>query len=283
MAARAPSERQSSLPKSWDEMHGIEDSNPTPAKSSTPVPSAQKGTAASSQPVLIPVARKQHSPNPNLGRYVPSQQRSFWREHKNLVLTGVVILCPTLSLLVLLVLSRSMHPIEGKYYEGRTITEWVSLLGTEDPMERSQAFDMVVKLGDESISVLARALRDPEVERRRDAALAMQKIRPKDKKAVEALAGALQDKDLFVRWRAAQALRAMGPDASAAVSALAAALTDDDPRVRCAAAQALGKIGREAAIAQPALLSAMKDERAYVRQAASAALENIMTEVSIGH
>lgn len=282
MAARAPSGRESSLPKSWDEMQGVENSSAAPAKKDTQPVAAQKGVTTPTPPVLIPVARKQHLSNPDLGRYVPQTRTSFWREHKNLVLTAVVILCPTLSLLTLLVLSRSMQASDGRYYEGRTISEWVTQFGSDDPMERSQAFEIVVKLGDESTPILARSLRDPSVERRRDAVLAMQKIRSRDKKACEALAGALQDQDVIVRWRAAQALRAMGPDASEAITPLAAALTDDDPRVRCAAAQALGKIGREAAIAQPALLSAMKDERAYVRQAASAALENIMTEVSIG-
>ena len=287
MAAATPSGRESKLPKSWEEMTGVSDEQFQHKRGNAPAASASRSTtraetnarnAAESAPAMK-FSGKMHCVNTSIDPR-RLRRRSFWREHKNAMLTIAVVLCPTLSISVLALLAQRMHPFDGRYHEGRTISQWVSLLGDEDPMMRGQAFEKLVKLGDEATPQLARALRDPDVERRRDAALAMQKIRPKTKLASEALGGALQDKDLWVRWRSAQALRSMGPHARAAITPLASALTDDDPRVRCAAAQALGRIGKEAASAQDALVSAMKDERTYVRRAAAAAMENILAETN---
>jgi len=115
-------------------------------------------------------------------------------------------------------------------------------------------------------------LEHKDVEVRRSAAKALQKMGPGAKEAVPVLIKALQDKDELVRTNAAFALGRVGPEAEQAVPNLIKALEDEDRNVRVIAVQALGSIGPEAKQSVPAFTRALQDEKYKVRTSATRAL-----------
>jgi HEAT repeat protein len=152
---------------------------------------------------------------------------------------------------------------------------------------RQQVYDELHALGPASVPALARALRDPDPQMRRDVAVALDvlgggwwhfpdgdskvDIRP----ALPALLAALQDSDAGVRAWAAQDISAMGAAASAAVPQLRVMLHSPDPGSRGSACNALGAIGSAARGALPDLRSALSDPSPEVRQSAGAAIASI--------
>jgi hypothetical protein len=104
------------------------------------------------------------------------------------------------------------------------------------------------------------ALKDPDPEKRREAAFTLGRIGHEAGPAVPALAEALKDDSPRVRFNAAFALFKIGPAARDAVPALIVALKDDESLVRMDAALALSSIGPDARSAVPALLEAMQQE-----------------------
>ena len=155
--------------------------------------------------------------------------------------------------------------------------------------KRQGVYDELHSLGPASVPALAHALRDPDPEMRRDAAVALDVIgggwwhfadggskldmRP----ALPALLAALQDADPGVRAWAAQDISDIGAAAATAVPHLRAMLHSQDPGSRSSACSALGGIGSAARSALPELRQALGDSSPEVRQSARAAM------LSIGH
>ena len=153
--------------------------------------------------------------------------------------------------------------------------------------QRQRVYDELHSLGPASIAALARALRDPDPEMRRDVAVALDVIgggwwhfadggakldmRP----ALPALLTALRDADPGVRAWAAQDISDIGATAATAVPHLRAMLHSPDPGSRGSACSALGGIGPAARGALPELRQALNDSSPEVRQSARDAIVSI--------
>lgn len=152
---------------------------------------------------------------------------------------------------------------------------------------RQQVYDELHALGPASVSALARALRDPDPEMRRDVAVALDVVgggwwqfadggakldlRP----ALPALLWAVRDPDSEVRTWAAQDISDIGAGAAPAVPRLRSLLRSSDPGSRGAACNALGAIGLSARAALPDLERALDDSSPEVRQSARDAMTKI--------
>ena len=159
--------------------------------------------------------------------------------------------------------------------------------------KRQKVYDQLHALGAASIPALARALRDPDPEMRRDVAVALDVVgggwwhfpdgdakldlRP----ALPALLTALADSDPGVRAWASQDISDIGEGAATAVPRLRAMLRSDDPQSRGSACSALGAIGFAARGALPGLRQALRDSSPQVRQAARAAITRIDRDAAL--
>jgi hypothetical protein len=154
-------------------------------------------------------------------------------------------------------------------------------------VRRQRVYDALHALGPASVTALARALRDPDPQMRRNVAVALDVVgggwwqfpdgRPQLdlRPALPALLAALQDSDADVRAWAAQDLGDMGAAAGPAVPRLRAMLHRPDAESRGSACRALGQIGAAAHAALPDLRRALADSSPAVRQAALAAIVSI--------
>ena len=113
---------------------------------------------------------------------------------------------------------------------------------------------------DPGVKALADALKDPDPDVRKNAALSLGRIGPKAESAVPALIAALKDKSIDVRGASAVTLGRIGPGAKDAALPLAALLKDTHPDIRGAAALALARIGKGAKPAIPDLLKVAKGD-----------------------
>lgn len=152
---------------------------------------------------------------------------------------------------------------------------------------RQRVYAQLHALGPASVPALARALRDPDPEMRRNVAVALDVVgggwwhfpdgsakldlRP----ALSALLVTLQDSDPGVRAWAAQDIGDLGAAAATAVPRLRAMLHSADAGSRASACGALGGIGFPARAALPDLRNALDDSSPEVRQAARAAIASI--------
>jgi len=159
--------------------------------------------------------------------------------------------------------------------------------GTIAPEEqrRRQSYESLMRLGQNAVLALSDALRDDDVNLRKNAALAFivlaggwydlswskLDIRP----ALPALVAALQDSDGNVRAWSAQAIGDIGPDAVIAVPDLITLLSNADEGSRNSACIALRFIGPVAKEALPDLRKALSDPSKDVRGLAAWAIENI--------
>jgi len=152
---------------------------------------------------------------------------------------------------------------------------------------RQQVYDELHALGPPSVPALARALRDPDPEMRRDVAVALDVVGggwwhfpdggPKlDLRPVlPALLAALRDSDPGVRAWVAQDISDIGSGAATAVPPLRSMLRSPDPESRGTACNALGAIGSAARAALPDLQRALNDSSPEVRQSARDAIARI--------
>lgn len=152
---------------------------------------------------------------------------------------------------------------------------------------RQKVYDELHALGPASVPALARALRDPDPEMRRDVAVALDVVgggwwhfpdgdakldlRP----ALPALLTALGDSDPGVRAWASQDISDIGAAAATAVPRLRTLLHSADAESRGSACSALGGIGFAARDALPDLQQALSDSSPEVRQAARDAMTRI--------
>jgi len=159
--------------------------------------------------------------------------------------------------------------------------------------KRQEVYDELHALGPASVPALARALRDPDPEMRRDVAVAMDVVgggwwhfpdgdskldlRP----ALPALLTALDDSDPGVRAWAAQDIRDIGAAAATAVPRLRAMLRSPDAETRGSACNGLSGIGFAARGALPDLQQALNDSSPQVRQAARAAIVTIDRDAAL--
>lgn len=158
---------------------------------------------------------------------------------------------------------------------------------------RQQVYDELHALGPASVPALARALRDPDPEMRRDVAVALDVVgggwwqfpdggakldlRP----ALPALLSALKDSDSGVRGWAARDISDMGPAAAAAVPHLRTMLQSPDAESRGTACSALGAIGFPARDSLSDLQRALNDSSPQVRQAARDAITRIDRDAAL--
>lgn len=159
--------------------------------------------------------------------------------------------------------------------------------------KRQQVYEELHALGPQSVPALARALRDPDPEMRRDVAVALDVVgggwwhfpdgRPKLdlRPALPALLAALQDVDAGVRAWAAQDISDIGSGAATAVPHLRAMLRSADAESRGTACNALGAIGSPAQSALPDLQRALGDASPEVRLAASDAIARIQRAAAL--
>lgn len=152
---------------------------------------------------------------------------------------------------------------------------------------RQRVYEELHALGPASVPALARALRDPDPEMRRDVAVALDVVgggwwhfpdggpkldlRP----ALPALLSALQDPDAGVRAWVAQDISDIGAAAATAVPRLRVMLSSPDAGSRGTACNALGAIGAAARAALPDLRRALEDASPEVRQSARGAIARI--------
>jgi HEAT repeat protein len=165
----------------------------------------------------------------------------------------------------------------------------VSSNGVMPPSEirRAQIYNRLLALHPESVGVLVQALRDPDVEFRRNITLALgvlsggwwsfdgERRKADISIALPTLITTLDDPDSLVRAWAAQAIGNIGPGAATAVTALIGLLETGDEAARNSACIALRGIGPDARPALTALRGAMSDPSADVRGFAERAIKSI--------
>src|SRR5881394_1190688 len=161
--------------------------------------------------------------------------------------------------------------------------------GVTPPTEilRSRIYNRLLALHPATVRALAQAFQDPDVEFRRNVALAFgvlsggwwsfdgERRKADISAALPTLIATLNDADSLVRAWAAQAIGNIGPDAAAAVPALIALLTTGDEAARNSACIALRGIGPAARPALIALRGALSDPSADVRGFAERAIKSI--------
>jgi len=160
--------------------------------------------------------------------------------------------------------------------------------GTINPKEqrRQDITKQLHSIGKEAIPALIDALKDSNVQMRRNAELVLITLargydcepRMDIRGAIPALIEATMDKDSSVRAWAAHALAEIGPDAKDAVPALIRLLKDPDEGARNDGCMALGDIGPVAIEALPALRNALNDPSKDVRQFAQRAIDKIQNK-----
>jgi HEAT repeat protein len=156
---------------------------------------------------------------------------------------------------------------------------------SEEELYKRAILKRLHELDKQSLPPLIRALKDSDVQMRRNAALALldlaggfsPELRPvlDIRAALPELIEAMQDSDPSVRGWAAQAAGEIGPNAKDAIHALVRLLSDPDEGPRNSGCIALGNIGRAAREALPALRQALTDPSIDVRRFAQRAIEKI--------
>jgi len=155
---------------------------------------------------------------------------------------------------------------------------------------RSRIYNRLLALHPDSVRALAQGFQDPDIEFRRNVALALGVLgggwwsfdgarRKVDiGAALPTLIAALNDTDSLVRAWAAQDIGDIGPDAAVAVPALVTLLASGDEAARNSACIALRGIGPGARPALPALRIALSDPSADVREFAERAIKSIESQ-----
>ena len=137
-----------------------------------------------------------------------------------------------------------LHAVKalGETKDARAVEPLIAVL--KDDKCGLQAANALAKIGQPSVAPLCAALKDDSSIARRNAAVALGKI--KDSSAVKPLIAALNDENPIVRRNAANALGQIHDNR--AVEPLTAALKDNSPIVRSNAALALKGMGKSDAV-----------------------------------
>ena len=135
-----------------------------------------------------------------------------------------------------------------------------------DYIRRNEIMADFRRMSKEAVPAIAGALKDPDVQMRRNATLVLDDMAwtVDIRAAIPSLISAIEDPDNDVRLCAFIALGEIGPDAKEAVPALTRMLKDTEPGPRATSAIALGNIGAAAKTALPSLREALNDPNDYV-------------------
>ena len=158
--------------------------------------------------------------------------------------------------------------------------------GKPDPIQvkREKILTDLAAGGEKSIPALIKALKDKDVQMRRNACLTFINLatpmgtdRPKVNivSALPDLIEATKDEDADVRAWAAHAIAEIGPEAKDAVPQLIELFKGKDEGARNNAAVALGSIGPDAKAALPVLKEALKNKSEDVRGLAEVTINRI--------
>ncbi len=162
--------------------------------------------------------------------------------------------------------------------------------GKIDPIDqrRQEITARLRRLGKEAVPALSHALRDTDVQMRRNVVLVLidlaggysaeAQTKLDIRSTMPGLIQATEDSDTDVRAWAAHALAEIGPDAKQAIPALLKLLKDREEGPRNTSCIALGSIGPAAKDALPALRAALNDPSKDVRRFAGRAIEKIQKE-----
>jgi HEAT repeats len=155
----------------------------------------------------------------------------------------------------------------------------------ERELRRREVTQRLHDLGATAIHALLQALRDPDVQMRRNAALMLinlgggyspEATPPLDiRTALPSLIQSTKDPDSHVRAWAAHAIAEMGPAGEPAIPALLILLRDSEEGPRNNSCLALGRIGPAAAGALPSLRDALNDPSGDTRRFAEKAIDRI--------
>jgi HEAT repeat protein len=134
-----------------------------------------------------------------------------------------------------------MRPVEPSY-DGRTLTQWMGVLGSSDSDEEAHAFAAIEAIGTNGLPIIIEFLgRKDSAEWHQRAKLALILAGAEAEHAsIPALVRLSQHSDPDVRLKAVELLSGVVSSEPAALPALEACQSDAYPKVRAAAQQAIG-------------------------------------------
>ena len=127
------------------------------------------------------------------------------------------------------------------------------MLGNKDVQTRSQAVDAIARIGRPAVTELVAALRDPDHQRRQNAARVLGRIGPSAKDAAGDLAASLDDKEPPVRIAAAALIRVDPERARPALDVLIAVLREKSETAYLNQMVVIRELGELGPVAQPAM------------------------------
>jgi HEAT repeat protein len=144
----------------------------------------------------------------------------------------------------------------------------------EDLSLRNHAQAVLTAMGPRAVPALVTALKDPQVQRRRQAALVLGRMGPLAQDAAAALEGRLTDEDRAVRVHSARVLWGLGKSTEAVAGVLAAAVRGDDAELRHEALDTVTGFvdARRRPLVRPILEAALRGDDAATRMRAAGAL-----------
>lgn len=159
----------------------------------------------------------------------------------------------------------------------RIIDELITELGNQDGLNRMEAGELIMTIGDEALPKLTDALKNDSDEIKSQAAFVLGNMGKTAASAVSDLMRVFREPNGIVRKSAADALVGIGSDS---LPYLLGALSDEDPQVRKSAVYALGNMGATAQSALDKLNLLLEDDSTMVKDMASRAIRKIKEDMS---
>ena len=161
---------------------------------------------------------------------------------------------PTL-LVCLLLLCSGCSKKEEASHQGKSLSEWLTMLEEQDPAKRYAAIRAVGEIGPEAkeaIPALIQTIRETRNRNKRFLVASVHALLGMGREVVPHMITLLKDDDWEIRRGAAWMLGKLGPEAEDAVPALTEALRDSNAVVRAKASEALKRIkGEETTSTRP--------------------------------
>ncbi len=150
-----------------------------------------------------------------------------------------------------------------------------ALSKNSDASVQKSAIAAMGVVGEKTLPILLKLLRDEDSDVRRKATEAIGRIGEAGKVYNPELAKLLSDEDSYVRMSAAEAIGNMGKAGNAYLPELAKLLSDEDSDVRSNAAEAIGNMREAGKAYLPELVKLLSDEDSDVRSSAAEAIGNM--------